>query len=257
MKLGICLPPEYWVRIKNAGYSYVEWNFSVIAGSDREGFYRTLSKRSEAKIDSECFNGFFPGDMPLYTVSDGQISDYARRGFEKAALLGGSLAVLGAGGARRIPEGMETARAEERFVQILRILGREAERVGMSVGIEPLCKRETNFINNIDQAVSLARMADMKNVGVICDLYHHAIENESRESVINAGEMILHAHLATPDDRRAVPNEEDIEACLDFARLLKSAGYKGNRISLECRYGRDINSEIDLGARLAPLLEEI
>ena len=108
MKFGVCGNLSRLPVIKAAGYDYIEMNFSTLALMSEEDFVKTREALAEAGMRAEAFNGFFKADVVLY--SEGAdldtIAAYCETGFSRAAQLGGSVAVLGSGGARSIPEGM-------------------------------------------------------------------------------------------------------------------------------------------------------
>ena len=51
---------------------------------------------------------------------------------------------------------MSYSDAEDRFVDILKIIGEEGARLGIRLAVEPLNRDETNFINTVGEATRIA-----------------------------------------------------------------------------------------------------
>lgn len=251
MRFGVCTNKDFDLVAK-AGYDYIETAFVTIANqSDAEfdAFARTIL---DTGLKAETFNCFFFGDIKL--IGDGidlkRIEEFSRRGMKRAAMLGGEVAVIGSGNARRIPEGFDREKATEQFVEILRLCGDIAGENGMKIVVEPLNPKETNFINTVQDGLELSRRVDHPNVGALVDFYHMYLCGESEQSVASSGGAIIHAHLARANEDRGFPvTEEDLTYCKKWAQSLKDCGYDG-RLSLECIWHADFNESI-LRARKA------
>jgi sugar phosphate isomerase/epimerase len=100
-----------------------------------------------------------------------------------------------------------------------------AERQQVRMGIEPINRFETCFINRGDQALALADAVGAPNIGVVLDAFHINIEEADPLGAIRqAGPRLVDFHVA--DNNRKPPGE----GALDWARLigtLREAGYDG------------------------------
>jgi D-psicose/D-tagatose/L-ribulose 3-epimerase len=77
-----------------------------------------------------------------------------------------------------------------------------AEEVGVRIGIEPLNRFETYFINRADQAVHLAKDVG-GNCGVSLDIFHMNIEEADwRQAIRDTGSYLVDFHVA--DNNRIV-----------------------------------------------------
>jgi D-psicose/D-tagatose/L-ribulose 3-epimerase len=71
-----------------------------------------------------------------------------------------------------------------------------AEQVGVRIGIEPLNRFETYFINRADQAVALAKDVG-GNCGVTLDIFHMNIEEADwAQAIRDTGEHLVDFHVA-------------------------------------------------------------
>ncbi len=90
------------------------------------------------------------------------------------------------------------------------------------IGIEPLNRFETNFLNRHDQALLLAEAVG-PNCGVALDAFHINIEEADLfQAILNTGDKLVAFHVA--DNNRMAPGMGDY----DWVRLittLKAAGY--------------------------------
>ena len=99
-----------------------------------------------------------------------------------------------------------------------------AEHSGVMLGIEPINRFETYFINRGDQALALAEAVG-ENCGVCLDIFHMNIEEEDYyEMIRRAKDRLVGFHVA--DNNRMAPGM----GTLDWPKIietLKSVGYDG------------------------------
>jgi sugar phosphate isomerase/epimerase len=100
-----------------------------------------------------------------------------------------------------------------------------AETVGVRMGLEPLNRFETYFLNRCDQALALAEAVG-GNCGVCLDAFHTNIEETDLLGAIRAaGDRLVDFHVA--DNNRMPPGY----GALDWdaiVRELQSIGYQGH-----------------------------
>jgi sugar phosphate isomerase/epimerase len=84
-----------------------------------------------------------------------------------------------------------------------------AESVGVRIGIEPLNRFETYFINRADQAVAMAKDVG-GNCGVALDIFHMNIEEADwRRAIRDTGAYLADFHVA--DNNRMPPGQGAID----------------------------------------------
>lgn len=246
MKIGVCAMPQDWLTVTACEYDYAELSFSWLASCSEEEFQAAKHARVSAGLDIPCFNGFFPENIKLYELSHENIRNYVERGFSRAAALDGRIAVLGSGGARQVPPGMEREATIRRFAGILALCGDVAARHGMKIAIEPLNYREDTLINTAEDALAVCRMVDHPAVGMLIDLYHFRENGEditALSSLPDLSRHLLHVHLARPDSDRSAPTMTDVKAMEPWVESLRRIGYR-ERISLECIFRPDLKTAI-------------
>ena len=233
MKFGVCCGTDKLPLLRQYGFDYIELNFSALTLASEEEFAQTYAQIQSSGMPAETFNCFFPSGTNLCADVDHEmLREYADKGFARAEKLGGKIAVLGGGRARRIPDGYDRDLAAEQFVKVLRICGDAAEKHGMQVALEPLRTEETNFINTVAEGIEICKLADHGRVKCLVDFFHLSMNGETLDAVKSSGDLIIHTHIARPNADRRIPSSVDAEICAEWAKALKSIGYDG-RMSLE------------------------
>lgn len=201
---------------------------------------------------AEAFDGgpypsfavLFPGDLAL---SDPRVPLDPAWGYLDAVLpLVASVAepgariVFGSGTARRIPDGVDRAEAEERFADAVRGTRDRAAAHDLVIALEPLSRAETNLLHTVEGAARFLDEHGIDGVRINADLFHMMSADEPVEVVATHADRIGHAHLADGDRRfigaGGYPWRE-------FLAELTASGYAGN-VSLECTWGDDLEAEL-------------
>jgi len=219
-----------------AGGNYVEIHIAAFLMPEQgdEDFRENVEKARQSALPIRSGSGFFPGDIRL-TGPDADMERalrYTEVAMRRASEIGMEVAVLGSGQARAIPEGFSREEAEKQFETLLSGMGKIAKKYGVTIVIEPLNRKECNYINTVQEAYEIAKRVNHPNIRVLADLYHMAQEGESPQSILNAGRKYLrHVHIAEKEHRTSPGVEGD-----DFTpyfQALKEIGYEGT-ISIEC-----------------------
>jgi D-psicose/D-tagatose/L-ribulose 3-epimerase len=115
----------------------------------------------------------------------------------------------------------ERRRDVDLLVRQLRELAAYAADRGVWLGVEPLNRFETSFINLASQAIEVADRVDHPACGVMLDTFHMNVEERSIGDAIRAaGPRLRHLH-ACENDRGApgsghIPWAEVAQACRDI-----------------------------------------
>ncbi len=249
-RFGICTKPDQSAKMKAAGYDYVEagvgW-FLMPDKSDEEflKYYLDVLKKSELNV--EACNSFIPGNLKSTgpETNHPAILEWAETAFRRAKVVGIKAIVFGSGGSRKIPDGFSREEARAQFVDLLKKMGPIAQKYGVVVVIEPLNSKECNFINTVSEGTDIARDVNHPNIRMLADFYHMLRENEGPESIIKAGKLLYHCHIAENKDRLAPgTNGEDFTG---YFKALKQIGYRG-RISIEGRW-RDFDKDLPVAIK--------
>ncbi len=251
-RIGICTSLSKAALIKEAGGHHVEQSitgFMIPEKSDEE-FAAKAQAAKESPLPILSCNGFFPGDIRLTgpNADHDRAVRYTEVAMKRCAQTGVTTVVLGSSGARSIPEGFPREKAEEQFCQLLSRLGPIAKKYGVTIVIEPLRKKECNFINTVQEGYEIAKKVKHPNIRVLADIYHMTQEGEGPQSILNAGRKYLrHVHIAEHANRTAPGVDGD--DFTPYLKALKKIGYRGN-MSIECGWG-------DFDNQVAPAIAEV
>lgn len=224
-------------KIAGWGFDYSEPAVTQAMELSDAEFQAALAKARRAGIRAEAMNYFLPGAVKVTgpAVQREQVRAYVEKALGRAEALGAKVVVFGSGAARSVPEGFPREQAWRQLQEFLRDCGEHIARrkYGMVIGIEPLRKAETNIVNSIGEAWTLARETNHPKVRIIADFYHLAVEKEDPGIILEAGAYIVHCHISNPGGGRTFPRAEAEDAGYAvFFENLKRIGYRG-RLSVE------------------------
>lgn len=234
MRFGCCVPIDEAEIIQKNGYDYLELPTitTIQPLIDEARFAEIKTKVGSLGIVPEAFNILLREDLRVVgpQVDRRALEEYVETVFRRARELGGQIVVFGGKGeARSIPEDFSPRVAREQLLEFVWLLAKHAAEHGLIVAIEPLNREETNIINTIEEALSIAKEIDRKEIRILVDAYHAAKEDDLG-MVEKAGEYLAHVHVA--DSNRLPPGYGTFDFSSFFAAL-RHAGYKG-RASVEC-----------------------
>lgn len=148
---------------------------------------------------------------------------YLKECLDMVAALGGSIFTLVPSEVGKIVAMADKETEWGWAVENIREVTRHAAKHGIKVGLEPLNRFETNFLNRHDQALKLMQDVNESNVGVCLDAFHINIEEaDPYQAILNTGKHLVDFHVA--DNNRFPPGQGN----WDWKKListLKQAGY--------------------------------
>ena len=119
-------------------------------------------------------------------------------------------------------EGIARAEALSWLGEALERLGARAGGLGQTLLFEPLNRYETNLVNSVEGGCELLATLKVKNVRLLCDLFHMNIEEESIPGALRAaGPRVGHVHFVDSNRRAAGGGH------LDYAPILEALGEIG------------------------------
>jgi sugar phosphate isomerase/epimerase len=142
------------------------------------------------------------------------------------AELGGRYLVHGSPEQRRLEAGRETE-GRDRAVAYFAAVAAEAEKAGVAYLIEPLARRDTTFINSVDDALRIVRMVGSPALGTMIDCYATAADGGDVVALLKEWlpqDSVSHIHF-NDSDRRG-PGEGDL-AFAPIVDVLQELGYRG------------------------------
>ena len=156
--------------------------------------------------------------------------EHLKKALARLSKLGCRKLVWSDGRARLLPlEGDQTG-AREQALQFLYVLCEAAREKGMTVLVEPLGARRTNFLNTLDEIRSILPRVGKENLGAAVSLRELASIGLSPGALASSGGLVQHVHVENPrasERGRISPSAGDGYEYGPFFDALRSAGYSG------------------------------
>lgn len=234
MEIGVCVGNIEEAKIaEEAGYDFVECTVvSLVPEESEEAFQKVLSEYQSLNIPVKACNVFLPGDLKIVgnNIDQGRVKKYVKTALDRVKELGAETVVFGSGDARTIPESdYPREKVEEQIIQFLHLAADEADRVGLTVVIEPLNKKESNIINSVTEGVKFAKKLNRPTIQVLADFYHMDEEQEPLTEIVKNKDYLKHIHLA--DTHRHQPGTGSYPYD-EFVQCVKEANYT-EKLSIE------------------------
>ncbi|MBZ0298225.1 MAG: sugar phosphate isomerase/epimerase [Anaerolineae bacterium] len=247
MKFGCCASIDQAEAVYRAGFDYLEAGVtSLIPDEDEASFVPVLEKYRASPIPVSAFNLFLPRDLKIVgpEIDRARMEQYVQRAVARIQAVGATIAVIGSGGSRSVPEGFSRSQATAQIVQFLQLVADAADQTDVTIAIEPLNRKESNIINSVAEGVAIARQVDRPSIRVLADFYHMDEDDEPLDTLTANQDWLAHIHVA--DSGRLAPGTGSYPYP-EFVGQLRQAGYQG-MVSVECRWN-------DFDAEAAPSVE--
>ncbi len=119
----------------------------------------------------------------------------------------------------------ERAQDVETLVNNLSTVSKKAADHGVTLGIEPLNRFETSFINTAKQVVEVIDRVDSPSCQIMLDSFHMNIEEKSLyDAIVTVGHRLAYLHACGSD--RGAPGNGNVP-WHDVEKGLKAIGYDG------------------------------
>ena len=247
--VGVCSDLKDAAVMKAAGYDYIEGYVRSLFVPDKPEaeFERILAQLKDLTLPVLACNSFLPASLKVVgpRADHDVAAKYAETALRRAGVANIKTVVFGSGGARKIPDGFDPAQAREQFIMFGKRIALAAEKTGVLLVLEPLNRKETNFINSLAEGVAIVDAIAHPAFKLHADLYHMLQEDESPEAITKAGLRIHHVHIAQRGSRLApMPGGTDFRP---FFKALKGIGYL-RKLSLECGWKQGVTDPAQASA---------
>ena len=261
---GACRPASDAKLLASVGYDFFEYAVAPALGPDKDGEWwkRQRDMLLSQPIPMRSCNGFLPGTFRLTgpKAEHAAALDYAEIALRRAEEVGVKTVVFGSGGARNVPGDFtgprdQQPKLEEGTAQYAdfcrRLCARTADLKTVAVVIEPLRPNESNIINFVWQGVQICEDVASPRLRQLADIFHMMMGRESAESIVKAGDLLKHCHIASYGDRK-FPGSDPKTVCRlkPYFDALRAIGYTGG-VSCECGWGKaeDFTKELEIALK--------
>lgn len=233
-------------RIISYGIDFIEPGLAKIAALSDEDFRKALARIKEQDIRVLSANWFLPPDLKVTgpNVDANKSRQYLELALPRAVELGAKAIVFGSPGSRSLPDGFSKEQGREQMIEFCQLCSdviREL-KCDLRIAVEHVNHTETNFINTFTEALSVVRVVDRPEIGLAADFYHFAIEEESMEVIVEAGDLVCAVQLANPEGRCFPKPGATIPGLDEFFARLTEINYQGG-VSVEATVGDDFEAD--------------
>ena len=231
IKLGAFGKLKNYPDMDRAEYDYAELDSVEIAQLSEERFEKAKEMLSDGGLKTLVFARALPYDEPIFHGNDflwDKFQKFVEKSCRRMQMLHAEKWILGNGKARSMPE-YNRKYAEEQFLKLMRILCETAQKYGITVLLEPLGPRYSNYINTIEEAVDICKILKADNLFTMCDLRHMVDSHDNFSNIIKYGKYIRHVHIDNPllYPQRIYPEQEDGYDYSEYFRALQKIDYDG------------------------------
>lgn len=263
---GACRPAADAKLMASVGYDFFEWSVgaALAPDKDKEWWKRQKDMLLAQPIPMRSCNGFIPGTFRLTgpKAEHGAALDYAETALRRAEEVGVKTVVFGSGGARNVPGDFtgpreQQPKLEEGTAQYADFCRKLCKRVAdlktVTVVIEPLRPNESNIINYVWQGVQICEDVGSPRLRQLADIFHMMMGRESADSLVRAGDLLKHCHIASYGTRQFPGSDpETVDRLRPYFDALRAIGYTGG-VSCECGWGETADLAKNLETALRTL----
>ena len=233
MKIGWCAELREAALLQRLGFDFIELPLAAFGLEDPARIDTAKAAVATAPLPTTAFNQFFPRGLRLVgkDIDADRVRNYLAAAAEVLHHARAKVVVLGSASSRHVPDGIDQVQAEDQFLRALSWCADALKGSGALVAIEPLNRRESNFINSVAKGVHFAQRINRPEIRVLADFYHMDEENEPLDTLRAYAPWLAHIHLADTGRRHPGSGSYDYDR---FMGLLKEIVYLG-AMSSECK----------------------
>ncbi|MDO5111593.1 MAG: sugar phosphate isomerase/epimerase family protein [Clostridia bacterium] len=245
-RIGLCmlmlasaedpLAERYIPAVRQAGYDYAEISLSKLYGLEEGALWAYRDAFGRAGLPTEAFNDGMP---PFLCVLGDKSAEaawqaYIDRAVQLAKFFGVSTITTSAPHSYNAQPGVVWEKGgKQQYAAFLRRFSQACAPEGITIAIEPICRREKGFVNRIAQALELIGLVGADNLKLVPDLFHMRMEGEDASclpALVRDG-RIAHLHYSDAEER-GFPCSARKALYLNELQPVLDAGFAG-RISVE------------------------
>jgi len=243
MQLGLYIDIKHGAAFADQPFDFVEENVQtlLVPEADEAAFRERLAIVKSLAKPVTAANRLLPADLrPIGpSVDEARLQRWGESVFRRAEQVGVKKIVWGSGASRRVPEGFSKDQAREQFIRAVASFAPLAERHGVIIVIEPVCRVDSNFIMSLADGADIVHAVGHPSVRLLADNFHMDIEGEAPSEIERFADILEHVHVSEIKGR-AIPGTTDYDL-RPYLRALKKAGYN-KTLAIEPEW-KDVNTD--------------
>jgi sugar phosphate isomerase/epimerase len=216
---------------KKNGFGIVQLPVDAIMALDATAFDREQAGLKSSGLSFQVFESPLPRDVQV-TEAGFNIyhwTEYLGQALIRLSALGCKTLVWGDGKARLLPVEGEMATSKERFYQFMFLLCDNAAKYGITVGIQPLGGKRTNFLNSMAETADSIAMVGKPNLGMAVSLRDLVEMQATMEELVLYKALVKHLQIENPavPGTLVPPKPGDAYEYSRFFKALQAMDYAG------------------------------
>jgi sugar phosphate isomerase/epimerase len=228
MQLGLYAPIDEASSLPHGRFDLIEENIQtlLVPESDESAFHQRLAVALSSQTPVTAANRYLPPDLrPVGAEIDrARLDRWCETVMRRAERVGVRTLVWGSGVSRRVPEGFSHETARDQFTEAVSRAAPIAERHGVMIVIEPVCRHDSNFIMSLADGAEIVERVAHPSVRLLADFYHMIIEGEPPSEIVRYASILEHVHLSEVGPDRGQPGRRG-EDLRPYLQAIKEAGY--------------------------------
>lgn len=223
--------PAGAVAAGDAGFANIQLSAAAVMGLSEENFAALLDDLKRRNIVVEVCNSPLPHEVCVTEMGFNLYAwtEYLKTAIRRIALLGCVKLAWNDGRARVLPWEGDITGVKEQVLQFLFMLCDVCDNYGITVLVEPLGPRRTNFLNSLQEIGDFLDRVGKSNLGSMISYRELAEIGLEIENLPAYAPFIKHVQLENPlhlSGKRIPPLPDDGHAYGLFLGVLKKSGYK-------------------------------
>ena len=219
MKLGLYIDIKNGPVLPNDQFDFIEENVQtlLIPEADEAAFQERLAIVRSLGRPVLAANRLLPADLrPVGPVIDeARLKRWGETVFRRAEEVGVKRVVWGSGASRRLADAdFPREKAREQFIRAVASYAPFAERHGVTIVIEPVCRTDSNFIMSLADGADIVQAVGHPNVRLLADNYHMDIEGEPATEIERFADILEHVHVSEIKLACGIPGTTSITICV-------------------------------------------
>lgn len=231
--LGLYAEIDRAADLPNEEFLFLEENVQTLLVPEQpeEVFAARLELARQAGRPVTVANRFLPPDLKPVgpAIDQDRLARWCETVMRRAEAVGVKIIVWGSGVSRRLEDGFPREQATEQFAEAVRRAAPLAERHGVTIVIEPVCRHDSNFIRSLAEGAEIVERVAHPSVQLLADFWHMQWENESPQEIVRWRHLLKHVHLSEYGLDRGEParHGDDLRP---YLRALRESGYEGGLV---------------------------